>query len=84
MYSVYVLTDENGKLYKGMTNDLVRRFKEHKRGKTKTTSKMGELKIIYTEEFATFDEARKQELYFKTAAGRRYLKNKIGTISSVG
>ena len=60
-----------------MTNDLERRLAEHKRGKTKTTSKMNNLKVVYTEEYDTLKEARKREIYFKTAAGRRFLKNKI-------
>ena len=77
MYKVYVLSDDLGNSYKGMTNDLERRLAEHKRGKTKTTSKMNNLKVVYTEEYDTLKEARKREIYFKTAAGRRFLKNKI-------
>jgi len=78
MLTVYILRDQNNKFYKGMTNDLARRIAEHKRGKTKTTSKMKKLKLIYKENFATFDEARKREVYFKTAAGRRFIKNRLG------
>jgi len=33
--------------------------------------------LIYKEEFDNFQEARKRELYFKTAAGRRFLKTKL-------
>jgi len=33
--------------------------------------------LIYKEEFATREEAIKREKYFKSAAGRRYLKNKL-------
>ena len=35
---------------------------------------MKELHVIYTEEFGTLEEARKREKYFKSAAGRRFLK----------
>jgi len=77
MYTVYVLKDENGKLYKGMTNDLERRIKEHQRGKTKTTSLMTNLKIAYTEKYDDFSSARERELYLKTAAGRRFLKTRL-------
>ncbi len=77
MYTVYILQDENGKLYKGMTNNIERRFKEHSQGKTKTTARMGKLKIIYTENIKTFEEARKRELYFKISAVRRYIKDNI-------
>ena len=74
MYTTYVLQDSTGKLYKGMTNDLERRLKEHVSGHTKTTARMKGIKIVYTEQSETFAEARKRELYLKSAAGRRFLK----------
>ena len=77
MYNVYVLKDENGKLYKGMTNNLKRRLIEHRSGKTITTSRMKNFTVIYNEEYEDFRTARKRELYFKSAAGRRFLKKKI-------
>ncbi len=77
MYTVYVLQDDSGKLYKGMTSDLNRRFAEHSRGKTKTTSKMKDIFVVYTEEYVTRLEARAREKYLKTAAGRRFLKKKL-------
>jgi len=77
MYVVYVLRDNRSQLYKGMTNNLARRIAEHRRGKTKTTSRMNNLNIVYLEEYEGFDEARKREVYLKTAAGRRFLKNKL-------
>jgi putative endonuclease len=77
MYNVYVLIDDDKKIYKGMTNNLKRRLSEHQRGKTTTTRKMKNIKLIYSENFDDFKEARKRELYFKTAAGRRFLKKKI-------
>jgi putative endonuclease len=77
MYTVYVLQDDSGKLYKGMTNNLRRRIMEHKSGKTKTTSRMNNINIAYIEEYDTFKKARKRELYLKTAAGRRFLKTKL-------
>ena len=74
MYTVYVLQDENGKMYKGMTNNLQRRLSEHRSGKTKTTKLMQNIVIVYQEQFQTREEARKREVYFKTAAGRKFLK----------
>jgi putative endonuclease len=74
MFIVYILKDSNGKLYKGITNNFPRRIAEHKSGHTKTTSRMSGLKLVYKEEYATFKETRKRELYFKSAAGRRFLK----------
>ena len=77
MYEVYVLEDDDKKLYKGVTNDINRRLDEHRRGKTRTTRRMNNIRVIYTEEYKTFKEARKREVYLKTAAGRRFLKNKL-------
>ncbi|OGH92235.1 MAG: hypothetical protein A2534_01875 [Candidatus Magasanikbacteria bacterium RIFOXYD2_FULL_39_9] len=76
-YYVYVLEDVNGKKYKGITNNLDRRLQEHRRGKTITTSKMKDIRVSYYEQYATFVEARAREVYFKTAAGRRFLKSKL-------
>ena len=77
MYVVYVLQDDKGNLYKGMTNDLSRRFLEHTQGNTKTTRKMSGLSIVYTEEFSDRASARKREKYLKSAAGRRFLKSQL-------
>ena len=77
-YVVYVLVDNRGTLYKGMTKDLNRRLIEHRGGHTKTTARMDTIKVAYTEEFDTFECARKRELYLKTAAGRRFLKQRLG------
>ena len=74
MFTVYILKDKKGKLYKGLTNNLSRRLKEHKAGGTITTSRMTDVKVVHAEEYDTFVEARKRELYFKSAAGRVFIK----------
>lgn len=51
---------------------------EHKCGKTRTTSRMSDLEVVYTEEYLNFADARKRELYFKSAVGRRFLKKILG------
>jgi len=77
MYFVYVLQDKNGKVYKGVINNLARRFRKHKSWGSRTTSMMSNIEIVYTEEFKTFEEARAREVYLKTSAGRRFLKTKL-------
>ena len=77
-YTVYVLEDSKGKVYKGVTNDLKRRLREHRSKHTKTTSRMEGINVVYIENFDTFEVARKRELYFKSAAGRRFLKKYLG------
>ena len=78
MYTVYVLQDEEGHFYKDMTNDLVRRLAEHRRGKTRTTRRMLNVRVVYTEQFQISEEAIRRERYLKTAAGRRFLWKKLG------
>ena len=77
-FTTYVLKDVDGKLYKGMTSDLQQRLRDHRSGHTRTTSRMKDFVVAYTENFDTFEQARKRELYFKSAAGRRFLKDKLG------
>jgi putative endonuclease len=77
MYKVYVLKDNNGKLYKGMTNNLNRRLREHRYGKTITTSRMNNLMVVYIENYENLETARKRELYLKSAAGRKFLKKQL-------
>jgi putative endonuclease len=77
MFTVYILKDDKGNLYKGVTANLERRIKEHRSGYTRTTSKMEGLEVVYTEKYDTFDEARKKEKYLKSAAGRRFIKFKL-------
>lgn len=77
-YFVYILEDDKGKKYKGMTNNLQRRLGEHERGKTKTTRGMKNLRVVHTERYSNLMEARKREIYFKTAAGRQFIKKILG------
>ncbi|NNF33539.1 MAG: GIY-YIG nuclease family protein [Saprospiraceae bacterium] len=78
---VYILKNEKvGRRYKGMTQDLDGRLKEHNRGKTKSTKEEKGWEIEYFEIFNTREKARAREKYFKTAAGRRWIKKKLGPI----
>ena len=77
-YFVYVLQDDIGKLYKGLTKDLVRRLKEHRAGATKSTRQLINPKVVYSETYNSFENARIREVYLKTAAGRRFIKKILG------
>jgi predicted GIY-YIG superfamily endonuclease len=50
MYTVHILKDDFGKLYKGTTNDLSRRLQEHRREETMATREMKNINLIYKEE----------------------------------
>ena len=77
-FTVYILQDSRGRFYKGVTANLSLRVKGHKGGNTRSTRNMTGLNVAYKEEYATFAEARRRELYLKSAAGRRFLKKKLG------
>jgi putative endonuclease len=74
-YYVYVLkSDFKDFYYKGMTNNLERRLKEHNSGQCKSTKIFRPFKIVYKEVCENRILARKREKYLKSAAGRKFLK----------
>lgn len=76
MYFVYVLKSQaDGRLYKGMTNNIERRIYEHNIGKHKSTRPYRPWILVYSETNENRVEARKREKYFKSGIGREFLKN---------
>ncbi|HXG37807.1 MAG TPA: GIY-YIG nuclease family protein [Bacteroidota bacterium] len=74
MFSAYVLRSlRDHKRYIGLSGRGEQRQREHNAGRTKSTRWRRPFILTYQEEFETFEEARKREKYFKTAAGRRFL-----------
>ncbi|PLW93547.1 MAG: excinuclease ABC subunit C, partial [Marinilabiliales bacterium] len=61
----------------GHCSNLVNSLKEHNSGKTKSIRPFIPFKYVYYEEYTNREEAIEREKYFKTAAGRRFLKAKI-------
>ena len=66
-YYVYILASQkNGTLYIGMTNILERRLYEHKNKSVKGfTSKYGVNKLVYFEEYNSYQEAILRETQMK-------------------
>ncbi len=77
MFYAYVIKNENGALYKGHTENIEKRIAEHNSGKTKSTRKSNSWVLVYKEPFPTREEAIIREKYFKSAAGRKFLKKNI-------
>lgn len=65
------------KTYIGITGDVQERLKEHNSGHSNFTSRYIPREVIHTEEFGSKQEARVREKYYKSAAGRRKLKQYI-------
>ena len=75
MFYTYILKSKiQVKYYTGYTDNLERRLNEHNQGRNIYSSRYIPWKIAYKEEFTTETEAIKREKYFKSAAGRRWLK----------
>ena len=78
MFFAYVIQSKiNNSFYKGHCQDLETRLKQHNAGLTKSIRSGIPYSLMYFETFDNLEDAIKREKYFKTAAGRRYLKNKI-------
>lgn len=78
MYYVYVLKSKIANFYyKGFCNNLSKRLIEHNSGMTKSNKKYIPFDIVYFEECTDIKEAVEKDKYWKSAAGRRYLKNKL-------
>ena len=78
MFYAYVIKSLNyDYYYKGHCEELEKRLLQHNLGATQSNKKYVPFMIVYFEEFAFREDAIKREKYFKSAAGRRYLKNKL-------
>ncbi|MBN2093980.1 MAG: GIY-YIG nuclease family protein [Candidatus Zambryskibacteria bacterium] len=85
MFKVYVIQNsDNGRIYIGQTENLIKRLKYHNGTKTskkksftsKNTGK-GVWNVVYSEDFGTRTEAMKREKELKNSGGRSFVKSKI-------
>ncbi|MBS3140223.1 GIY-YIG nuclease family protein [Candidatus Woesearchaeota archaeon] len=78
MYTVYALKSlKDNNLYIGCTSNINKRLSEHNNGRVKSTRNRKPLKLIFKEGYVDKYEAFKKERYYKTAKGKKELKNKI-------
>jgi putative endonuclease len=79
MFFAYVLKSVlHPYYYKGHCQDLQKRLQEHNLGLTKSIRPYIPFEMVYYESFETLAQAIEREKYFKSAAGRRFLKRKLG------
>lgn len=75
MYKVYAIKSKIRKyIYVGMTSNIEERIERHNKGYEKTTRAYRPFELIYTEDQATREEARKREKYFKSGVEKEFLK----------
>lgn len=78
MFVTYILKSKTFlKTYVGHTDDIDRRLIEHNDGKSTFSKRYRPWVIIYKERFKNLDESIKREKYFKSAAGRRWMRNNL-------
>jgi len=65
MFYVYLLQDDDRKIYIGYSSDLKRRIKEHNQGKVFTTHRMNKAKLIYYEAYNNEELAKIREKKLK-------------------
>ena len=71
---MYILKSATGRYYIGSTNDIKRRLRQHKSGKTRTTRILKTDELVYFEEFDTIEEARAREKKLKSYKSKRYIE----------
>jgi len=75
MYYVYLIQCEDKSIYTGITNDLRRRYQEHKNKIAGHYTRAHKVeKILYTEQFQTRSEALKRESQIKGWRREKKLK----------
>jgi putative endonuclease len=78
MVTVYIIESlVDGVWYTGMAFDALHRLAEHNAGKNIYTKGHRPWKIIYTENHPDWKAARVRENYFKTAAGKNWIRKKL-------
>ncbi len=75
MFYAYVIKSVNHDFfYKGHFENIEEKLLQHNSGMTESIRPYIPFELIYKDEFVTRHEAIAREKYFKTSAGRRFLK----------
>jgi putative endonuclease len=69
LYQVYVIRNEAGRHYIGLSEDVVQRLIDHNTGVSKWTKHRGPWHLVWTGETMTLGEARKLENLLKAQKG---------------
>jgi len=76
-YAYVVRSISTSYLYKGHCQDIEERLRQHNAGMTESIRMYIPFELAYFEAFESREEAITREKYFKSAAGRRFLKSKM-------
>ncbi len=70
----YIIESNYGTYYCGITNNVIRRFNEHRQGQSSYLRKFGVKELVYTIELQDRSTARSQEVYIKKYGVAKYVK----------
>ena len=73
MFYIYILRLCDGSYYKGQTQNIDNRLKEHYSGNVKTTKNKFPFKIVHVELCESRKNSRKLKKYFKSGYGREII-----------
>ena len=79
MNHVYVIESKEGFRYIGSTTDLPKRLYQHQNQLAGWTKRGSDWRLVYSEEFMIYAEARKREKWMKTGIGRDFLKSLLSS-----
>lgn len=75
MWFVYILECSDGSLYTGISNDLEKRFAEHKTGKGgRYTRSHKPIRLVYSEKMVNHSKALKKEAQIKSWSRKKKIK----------
>ena len=69
MYQVYVIRNESGRYYIGMSEDVEHRLIQHNSGESKWTKGKGPWALVWTSEAMSITDARRLENFLKNQKG---------------
>ena len=72
-YQVYILENETGKKYIGLSENVRKRLEQHNEGESKWTAKFGPWNLKWRSEQMSLSEARKLENLMKKQKGGKGL-----------
>ena len=82
--TVYAIHFECGAIYVGLTENLDRRMKEHRRRQSPSTRRFsGDFCVLHTKDFPSYASARVEEKRLKSGPGRAFLKSLIASHQDV-
>ena len=81
-----IFSNSANHFYIGSTKEIdsKRRLTSHNHGKTKSTKSGRPWQLIFEEQYISYTEARKREIFLKSGVGRRWIAEKYGDLKSLG